>query len=127
MQETYFIPRAGRRRNPGGKLFNKIVNFKQKAGKRKQREEAHLASKRIVLEPEATVTDPVAEAAIQWLSHNRHPWTTALDKWELSYPIRKKHLKSKKSVEDLYWQYQLYQEEHGYQAVSFFSSHTLFT
>lgn len=87
------------------------------------REEAHLGSKQVSSESEDTVSFPAAEAAIQWLDHNSQPWTTALDKWELSYPIRKKQLGNKILINDLYRRYQLYREEYGYQAVSIMRIH----
>lgn len=91
--------------------------MKQKVAKRKLREEAHTAHKKAGLE-EAVQTDPAAEAAIQWLEQNILPWSTALDKWELSFPIRKQQLQNKKFTNELYFKYQLYQEQYGYQAVS---------
>ncbi|XP_062554068.1 uncharacterized protein LOC134219364 isoform X2 [Armigeres subalbatus] len=113
--ETYFIPRAGGRRNPGGKLFNKLVNVRQKNAKRKLREEAHLHSKKIIPDPDDS--DESKSNAIEWLEHNKLPWTTALDKWEHSYSLRKRQLKNKSFVDELFNRYQVYQDVHGYQAI----------
>lgn len=117
-QDTYFIPRAGGRKNPGGKLFNKIVNIRQKNAKRKLREKAHLASKKTSLDPETSDDDQQASRAIEWLEHNKRPWTTALDKWEQSYSLRKRQLGNAALVEELFNRFQVYQDTYGFQAVS---------
>ncbi|XP_062715110.1 uncharacterized protein LOC109622138 [Aedes albopictus] len=115
--ETYYIPRAGGRKNPGGKLYNKIVNSRQKAAKRKLREEAHLAIKKPATSLE--VSDESAVKAVEWLKYNKLPWTTALDKWEQAYPLRKSQLGNMTFADELLNRHSsVYQDPNGYQAIA---------
>ncbi|XP_065084640.1 uncharacterized protein LOC135706888 [Ochlerotatus camptorhynchus] len=114
--DTYFVARSGKRKNHGGKLFNRITNLKQKLIKRAFKEEEHLHGKKSKVDP-FVPKDPVAEEAILWLEQNSCPWSTVLDKWIVSFDIRKPHLLKSKIVEEVLTRHRHYSGKHGYQII----------
>lgn len=73
------MPPGGLKKNPGGKIYNRIFNRKQKASKRKRAEEKHLTNIKKA-SGEQNVEDPSVKEAEVWLEQNTQPWTTMLDK-----------------------------------------------
>ncbi|KXJ69394.1 hypothetical protein RP20_CCG027287 [Aedes albopictus] len=115
-QDTYLVIKGGTKRNPGGKIFNRITNRKQKAAKRKRIEEKHEA------EIENRAGEQVAEHKIvkeaeTWLEYNCQPWSTTLDKWKVVFPGRKPLLMKPNAVEEVLKRYRHYSEEFGFQLV----------
>ncbi|XP_062565876.1 uncharacterized protein LOC134228112 [Armigeres subalbatus] len=114
--DTYFIPRSGRRKNHGGKLYNRITNLKQKISKRANREEEHLQGKKPKVD-ETVVRNAAVEAAKLWLERNSRPWSTVLDKWIESFEDRKPRLLNSNNVDEILAKQRHYSDEHGYQIV----------
>ncbi|XP_065081993.1 uncharacterized protein LOC135704454 [Ochlerotatus camptorhynchus] len=117
-KDTYFIAQGGSKKNPGGKLYNRIVNWKQKTAKRKWKEEKHL-SKSKKKENSPSIEDKVAVDAAVWLQQNTKPWSTTLDKWTFSFPLRKSFLMKSDNKARLFKEYQHYSDEFGYQLIIF--------
>lgn len=115
MKESYFIPRCGGKRNPGGKIYNKIFNLKQKRAVRERSEEERQSKK---LKPgSVTALDAVGEEAIAWLQLNVEPWTTTLEKWTISFNKRKSNLQKSLSVDTLLKVFRHYKHGYGYQLI----------
>lgn len=111
------VIRGGAKRNPGGKIYNRISNRKQKAAKRKRIEEKHQTEtqKQAGKQP---VDDPTVKEAEYWLEHNSQPWETTLNKWKDSFPARKPLLMKSNAVEEVLKRFRHYSNEFGFQLVS---------
>lgn len=105
------------KKNPGGKIYNRISNRKQKAAKRKLTEEKHLSKIKKASEP-VNVEHPSVKEAESWLEQNTQPWSTTLDKWAISFPRRSSLLLKPKAVEEVLKRFRHYSNEFGYQLVS---------
>lgn len=107
------------KKNPGGKIYNRIVNSKQKITKRKEKEEQHSCGLKKKSNTICTL-DPAVTDAVLWLGQNTEPWGTTLEKWVLSFPARQlqlmKHDLCMKLLKDFYH----YADEFGYQLVSIY-------
>ncbi|EAT34309.1 AAEL013428-PA [Aedes aegypti] len=115
-QDTYLVIRGGTKRNPGGKIYYRISNRKQKAAKRKRIEEKHQTEtqKQAGKQP---VDDPTVKEAEYWLEHNSQPWETTLNKWKDSFPARKPLLMKSNAVEEVLKRFRHYSNEFGFQLV----------
>ncbi|XP_058814073.1 uncharacterized protein LOC131677980 [Topomyia yanbarensis] len=119
-QDSYFLPRGGDKRNPGGKIANKINTLKNKARKRKLQDKEHeliLNNKNVAQKEISEEANSIAQESLDWLNTNSAPWTTVLDKWKQSFPIRSTLLKKPNLLDELnksqLWS--LIKSEHGYQ------------
>lgn len=120
-EESYFLPRGGEKRNPGGKIYNKINTIKARHRKREKQENEHL--KRLKLEPNHDTIEKQIPAkasnAYQWLVENCSPWTTVVEFWTESFCARVSFL-TKSAALDSYKKANLWHHvasEHGYQLV----------
>lgn len=105
------------KKNPGGKIYNRIVNSHAKVTKRKKKEEQHLRNSKKKSTPICT-PDPAATDAVLWLEQNTKPWGTTLEKWIVSFPARKSQLMKRDLSEKLFKDFHHYADEFGYQLVS---------
>lgn len=111
----YYIPRSRVKRNPGGKIYNKIVNTKQKRAKREKLEK-EIDYKRN--KPNSTGSDVEGDAAYNWLVLNTHPWGTTIDKWAASFNRRRHELQNPFFIDKVLGFYRHYKDPYGYQLVS---------
>ncbi|XP_038106358.1 putative cell agglutination protein pfl5 [Culex quinquefasciatus] len=111
-KDIYYTKRGGGKRNPGGKIYNRIHNQKQAKKRRDNLEEAHVSQ-----ENQAPEGDPVCQEAIEWLRLNVNPWSVTLDKWKSSFGYRRKSLQDPKCARECVDQFRHYSEQYGYQLV----------
>lgn len=119
LQESYYLPRGGARRNHGGKIVNKIGNLKQKKRKSEIKEDQHL--KKIKPEEPTDGKTEISQQSIEaneWLALNDTPWSTVLDKWSISFESRKQLLGNKKTVTKILKVCGHFKNPHGFQLVS---------
>lgn len=117
------MPRGGDKRNPGGKIANKINTLKTRARKRKlqdEEHELHLKDKNNSEKELSEGPNSTARDALDWLITNDAPWTTVLDEWKASFSIRSTLLRKPKPLEELVKSklWNLIKSEHGHQLVS---------
>ncbi|XP_055522747.1 uncharacterized protein LOC129716927 [Wyeomyia smithii] len=124
-QDSYFLPRGGDKRNPGGKIANKINTLKNRARKRRLYDEnylSHLKHTNNSVTEHGEDLNSSGREALEWLTTNDAPWTTVLVKWKASFPVRSKLLKKSIAVEELIiaklWS--LITSEYGHQLVGKF-------
>lgn len=122
-QDSYFLPRGGDKKNPGGKIYNKINTLKTKSRKRKLEDEEHakiLKNRNNLPKEQNRVESATAREAFLWLQKNDSPCTTVLDSWKASFPVRSPFLSKANAQDELkkanLWR--LITSEHGYQLVS---------
>ncbi|XP_055604609.1 uncharacterized protein LOC129752849 [Uranotaenia lowii] len=118
----YYIPAAGNRRNPGGKIANKLVNLKTKHRRQVALEQDY--QKQLgngIVVPEI---DGLTKASHEWLLLNRDPWQTVLQQWEICFELRKPLMKSCSNIVKLLSTYPHYKLEHGYQLVNYWDFKT---
>ncbi|XP_055613582.1 uncharacterized protein LOC129760027 [Uranotaenia lowii] len=113
----YFIPRGGSKKNPGGQLYNLIVNTKQKRAKRAKLEELHQKNFAPVSNDSVEEVDVLVNDAVLWLKQYSKPWTTTLDKWNISFPKRRTKLCKSSNFLDLTAEFRHYGDEYGFQLV----------
>lgn len=113
-KESYYIPRGGDRKNPGGKIANKIGNLKQKKRKEEAREDEHVKKLKPSSAPQKV---QAVNEGTQWLILNVQPWSTVLDKWPVSFSFRQPLLQKQKSAAKLLQKFPHYKEEFGYQLI----------
>ncbi|XP_058822709.1 uncharacterized protein LOC131684134 isoform X2 [Topomyia yanbarensis] len=116
-KEDYFVPRKGDKKNPSGKLYNKITNLKQKRRKREKTEDEFLAKRVRGLQSDASVESQDTADANNWLYLNKKPWNIVLQKWRDTFGTRKALLCNSKHEADLFQKYPHYKEAFGYQLV----------
>ncbi|XP_058821061.1 uncharacterized protein LOC131683247 isoform X2 [Topomyia yanbarensis] len=116
-KEIYFTPRGNGKRNPGGKLYNGIVNTRQKFAKRKLKEKEHLAKKKVNLSDSPQRTDLEGEEALNWLKLNTQPWATTLEKWAISFKSRQVSLPKLLDTAQIWKSFPHYTEPFGYQLI----------
>lgn len=100
--ESYYLPKGGDKKNPGGKIYNKVNTIKSKFRKREKYEATH--AKRLKLQDSNDIVqcdDPAANEARRWLNINDGPWTTVMDMWRTSYPLRRQFLGKPIAVTEL--------------------------
>lgn len=114
-QEKYFTPRGHGKKNPGGKIYNSIVNCRQKLAKRKRSEDNHRYQTKGAEHHQA---NPVEEAALKWLRLNTEPWSLTLENWVLSFGERKSNLKNPNEFAKVLKNFRHYRGKFGYQLVS---------
>ncbi|XP_058443690.1 uncharacterized protein LOC131425651 [Malaya genurostris] len=122
-EDTYFLPRNGDKKNPGGKIYNKICNLKTKFRKRKIDDLNHLQkysnSGNIRQDNSFELNQGTAWEALEWLNHNDGPWSTVLDMWKASFSLRKIYIGKPNAkenlIEDNLWRFLL--SEYGYQLI----------
>ncbi|KXJ62527.1 hypothetical protein RP20_CCG026252 [Aedes albopictus] len=114
-KESYFIPRSGGKRNPGGKLYNRIFNLKQKRATREKFEESRRTKK---LKPGSLeIPDSDGDEAFTWLQLNIQPWNTTLAKWTTSFNKRKHNLQNPLAIDTVLKTFRHYRQDHGYQLI----------
>ncbi|XP_062562792.1 uncharacterized protein LOC134226195 [Armigeres subalbatus] len=114
--DSYFVIKGGTKKNPGGKIYNRISNRKQKKAKRTRIELKHQAE--IEKRAGRKVADlPDVKEAEAWLEHNTQPWTTTLDKWRYAFPVRRLLLTKSNAVEEVLKRYRHYSHEFGFQLI----------
>lgn len=122
MQDSYYLPRGGDKKNLGGKIYNKVNTIKTKLRKRAKEEEAY--SKRCKLDKNVHCeSDDFQRNGIEarkWLAKYNQPWSTVIDKWTESFCFRKSILAKPTTVQSLtkadLWRHVT--SEHGYQLVN---------
>ncbi|XP_058445907.1 uncharacterized protein LOC131427040 [Malaya genurostris] len=114
--ENYYIPRGGDRRNPGGKIANKIGNLKQKKRRIDVREAEYAKTRKLTASRELPL-DSTTNEAVNWLELNGEPWNTVLEKWSVSAAHRRQYLKNRKFTLKLLNLYPHYKRSYGYQLV----------
>ncbi|XP_055590763.1 uncharacterized protein LOC129742851 [Uranotaenia lowii] len=118
IEKQYFIPRGGRKKNPGGQLYNLISNTRQKRAKRARIEDIHQQSfANVVIDISDDEVDKIVEDALIWLKQYSKPWTTTLDKWKQSFPKRKPQLLKSTNFLDVIRTFRHYSDEYGHQLV----------
>ncbi|XP_058448853.1 uncharacterized protein LOC131428827 [Malaya genurostris] len=117
IKEDYFIPRKGDKKNPSGKLYNKITNLKQKRRNREKAEGELLNKRSKVIQIDAFCETPDLDDANSWLCLNRKPWNIVLEKWRGTHVTRKKLLLKPNQEALLFEKYPHYTETFGYQLV----------
>ncbi|XP_058453812.1 uncharacterized protein LOC131431884 [Malaya genurostris] len=115
-QENYYISRGGDRRNPGGKIANKIGNLKQKKRRIDVREAEYAKTRKLTASRELPL-DSTTNEAVNWLELNGEPWNTVLEKWSVSAAHRRQYLKNRKFTLKLLNLYPHYKKSYGYQLV----------
>lgn len=120
LQDDYYLPPGGSKKNPGGQLYNKINTIKARNKKRKESDEAHLAQQTTGNKKRCELVNPKEQEANNWLKLNADPWSTVIDSWKISFSSREQFLGKPKSVEQLkatfYWKF--IRCQYGYQLVS---------
>ncbi|XP_058820798.1 uncharacterized protein LOC131682991 [Topomyia yanbarensis] len=114
-KENYYLPRGGDRKNPGGKIANKIGNLKQSKRKSDLKEDQH--AKQLKFSADASIQHPGLSDAAKWLMLNQQPWSAVLDRWAASYSNRKQYLRNSKSVPKLLKDFPHYANTFGYQLI----------
>lgn len=118
--ESYFLPRGGDKKNPGGKIYNKINTLKTRDRRRRRDDEQHNKTTNLKQRNDSVKYDEAVRDALQWLQVNDAPWTTVLDRWKTSYPTRAKFLTTASAIKELsklnLWR--LISSEFGHQLVS---------
>lgn len=117
--------RRGDKKNHSGKLFNKITNLKQKLRKRKKAEEEFLLKRSKEPQQESDSADVIE--AKNWLTLNKEPWITVLQKWRDTFCSRKRLLRDPSQEDFLLQQYPQYFDRYGYQLVIIIKHHTIHT
>lgn len=121
LQDTYFLPRGGDKKNPGGIIANKVNTLRSQARKRKRQDEEHELHLNAMNDSELN-EDPNSSGrdAYDWLIDNASPWTTVLDRWKASFSIRSKLLTKPNPVDELVKSklWNLITSEYGHQLVS---------
>lgn len=121
LQENYYIARGGDRRNPGGKIANKIGNLKKKKRRAdaKEDEYAKTLKRDLPCDVPTNENDQKCIEAYEWLVLNQEPWSTVTDKWPVSISKRNPYLRSHSAVPRLFMLFPHYKHQYGYQLVSF--------
>ncbi|XP_062700087.1 uncharacterized protein LOC109419735, partial [Aedes albopictus] len=119
-KDCYYIPRSGEKRNPGGKIYNKIANLKQKRIKRDKYEE-DIEAKRQKHNTGSTGVDieldAAAEAAFNWLRLNTQPWQTTVNQWKASFNRRRRDLQKPALLANVDGIYRHYKDPYGFQLI----------
>ncbi|XP_058455270.1 uncharacterized protein LOC131432781 [Malaya genurostris] len=120
-EESYYLPKGGDKKNPGGKVYNKINTIKSRLRKRSKEDEDYLNSLKSGKRPniDTELFDSCAIEARKWLLINKAPWSTVLDNWTVTFGMRKSFLDSSVALDKLIkadlWN--LVTSEHGYQLI----------
>lgn len=124
-QESYYLPKGGDKKNPGGKIYNKVNTIKSKLRKREKCEAIHvkrfkLGNTNDIDRCDDPVDDPVVNEARRWLNINDGPWTTVMDMWRACFPLRRQILTKSIAIVELenfnHWRF--IATENGHQLVS---------
>ncbi|XP_055532800.1 uncharacterized protein LOC129722941 isoform X2 [Wyeomyia smithii] len=93
-QNDYYLPKGGDKKNPGGKIYNKINTIRTQCRKRKLDDEkqAEINKDTGVYCEKRSANDTSIEESENWLKLNDGPWSTVLDKWKASFLKRKDYL-----------------------------------